>query len=50
MTYLSDYQQQIQAIVCSKEYTIEQAILQLKLLLDDIENNDAITDKAMHAE
>ncbi|CEO41358.1 hypothetical protein [Photobacterium kishitanii] len=50
MRYLSDYQQQIQALVCNNEYSLEQAILILRSLLEDIENDDAITDIAMHAE
>ncbi|MCD9482088.1 hypothetical protein GLP25_02660 [Photobacterium phosphoreum] len=47
---LSDYQQQIQALVSSNEYSLEQAILILRSLLEDIENDNAITDIAMHAE
>ena len=50
MRQLSDYQQQIQALVNSNEYSLEQAILILRSLLEDIENDHAITDTAMHAE
>ncbi len=50
MRQLSDYQQQIQALIYNKEYSLEQAISELKSLLENIENDDAITDTAMHAE
>ncbi|MEC6824643.1 hypothetical protein VXS02_14520 [Photobacterium piscicola] len=50
MRQLSDYQQQIQALVCNSEYSLAQAISQLRLLLEDIENDDAITDTTMHTE
>ncbi|SKC30685.1 MULTISPECIES: hypothetical protein [Photobacterium] len=50
MRQLSDYQQQIQSLVCNNKYSLAQAILQLRSLLEDIENDDAITDTAMHTE
>ncbi|WP_155395137.1 hypothetical protein [Photobacterium kishitanii] len=50
MRHLSDYQQQIQALVCNNEYSLEQAILILRSLLEDIENDDAITDITMYAQ
>ncbi|MEC6796156.1 hypothetical protein VXS03_03730 [Photobacterium sp. S4TG1] len=50
MRQLSDYQQQIQSIICNNENSLAQAISQLRALLEDIEDNDAITDTAMHSE
>ncbi|WP_181316196.1 hypothetical protein [Photobacterium iliopiscarium] len=50
MRLLSDYQQQIQSLICNNEYSLPQAISILRALLEDIENNDAITDTAMHIE
>ncbi|MBY3787498.1 hypothetical protein HPQ32_03415 [Photobacterium carnosum] len=48
MRQLSDYQQQIQSLIYNNEYSLTQAISILRALLEDIENNDAITDTAMH--
>ncbi len=50
MRKLSDYKQQIKSLVCHEEYSLTQAILLLRSLLENIENDEAITDIAIHAE